>query len=401
MCRKPPSGGIGDCTWQRGSHATWGRVVGRDMQFTGDRRAGIERRWRLLTRELDAAVLDAGRWKNVCDALAAITGGAGTALIPFDRNHRGSWIIKSDSIGGLMETYVRDGWYKRDLREAAWPIMRRKGFATDFDLVDRDMMRRHPYYQDFLARGGASTFIGIHIPTHADDWVAAIQLPLGDGIPGSHTVELLPRIRTKIADAVRSAQAITVAGVESWTSFFEGSDKGIALLSRAGRINRMNEVAESLLMPFVGAGGEIKLADRKAAGQLCDLTAAACAVPPRSPLPPPVLLPLAPGRLLSFEAVPLPSALRHFYSDLAAVLVVRMAERAIADPHAALTQRFQLTPSEARMALHIGSGTSVREAGDKEGIAFETARTRLKAIYAKTGAKRQSELALLVLQLTS
>lgn len=373
---------------------------GRNIQSTGGRKAGIEHRWQSLTRELDAAVLDASRWKNVCDALAAVTGGAGTALIPFNRNHRGSWIIKSESIGGLMETYVRDGWYKRDLREAAWPIMRRRGFATDFDLVDRDVMRRHPYYQDFLARGGASTFIGIHIPTHGDDWVAAIQLPLAGGIPGSHTIELLPRIRTKIADAVRSAQAITSSGIENWASFFEGSDRGVALLTRDGWINRMNEAAEHLLMPFVGGSGEIKLADPRAARQLHDLTAAACTVPPRSPLPPPVLLSLTPSRFLSFEVVPLPSALRHFYSDLVAVLVVRVAERAVTDPRAALAERFGLTPSEARMALHIGSGTSVREAGDKEGVAFETARSRLKAIYAKTGVSRQSELALLVSEVT-
>jgi DNA-binding CsgD family transcriptional regulator len=163
----------------------------------------------------------------------------------------------------------------------------------------------------------------------------------------------------------------------------------------------MNEAAESLLMPFAGRRAEIKLADPKAAGQLYELTAAACSVPPRSPLPPPVLLPLAPGRFLSFEAVPLPSALRHFYSDMAAVLVVRMAETAVTDPHVALAERFQLSPSEARLALHIGSSRSVREAAEREGIAFETARTRLKAIYAKTGAKRQSQLALLVLQLTS
>ncbi|RWL78660.1 MAG: helix-turn-helix transcriptional regulator [Mesorhizobium sp.] len=374
--------------------------MGPEMQFAGDRRGGwanvSEGRWQHLTRELDAAVLDASRWKNVCDALAAITGGAGTALIPFDRNHRGAWIIKSDAIGGLMETYVRDGWYKRDLREAAWPIMRRKGFATDFDLVDQDMMCRHPYYQDFLARGGASTFIGIHIPTQGDDWVAAIQLPAGAGTPGSHTIELLPRLRTKIADAVRSAQAMAASGVENWASFFEGTDRGIALLTRDGQINKMNAAAERLLMPFVGRGGEIKLGDPKAARQLTDLTGAACAVPPRSPLPPPVLLSLAPGKFLSFEAVPLPSGLRHFCSDLAAVLVVRMAATAVAEPHIALAERFRLTPSEARLALHIGSGTSVREAAGREGIAFETARSRLKAIYAKTGARRQSELALLV-----
>jgi DNA-binding CsgD family transcriptional regulator/PAS domain-containing protein len=381
-----------------------GRVVGHGMRLERDLQAGGagrgERRWQHLTQELDAAILDAGRWKNVCDALASITGGVGTALIPFDRNHRGSWIIRSDSIGGLMQTYVRDGWYKRDLREAAWPIMRRRGFATDFDLVDQDMMRRHPYYQDFLVRGGASTFIGIHIPTQGEDWVAAIQLPVGAGSPESEVIGLLPRIRTKVAGAVRSAQAIAVPGFEQWASFFEGTDRGVALLNRDGRIKRMNGPAENLLMPLLGGAGEIKLNNPKATGRLGDLIAAACAQPPSSPLPPPVLVPHIPGQFLAFEAFPLPTRLRHFYSELAAVLIVRLAETAIVDPHAVLGKQFHLTSSEARFALHIGSGASVREAAEREGITFETARTRLKTIYAKTGAVRQSELALLVSEIT-
>lgn len=361
---------------------------------------GVERRWQHLTRELDAAVLDAARWKHVCDALAAVTGGLGTAMLPLAAEARRSWIIHSDALDGSVQAYVRDGWYRRDPRDSAWLIARRRGFAVDFDIVDRDVMRRHPYYQDFLARQGISTFIGIHIPIGADNWAASIQRPLRNSVPDAETLELLPRLRSVLAAAARSAQAIAASGVDRWLSFFEGTDRGIAILSRDRRVRKMNESAENLMSSFVGGGGEIRLADLKAAKQLGDLTTAACAPPPRGPLPPPVQLPLAPGKSLYFDAVPLPSALQHFYSDLAAVLVVRMAEASVVDRHVVLAERCRLTPSEARLALHIGSGTSVREAADKEGIAFETARSRLKAVYAKTGTGRQSELALLVSEVT-
>lgn len=398
MCRYPH---LGDHELRLRGGATG---VGPKMQFTGalgtGSGVGVEGRWQYLTRELDAAALDASRWKNVCDALAAVTDSAGTALIPFEAKHRGSWIINSDAVEGLMQTYVRDEWYKRDLRESLWPIMRRRGFATDFDMVDQSFMRRHPYYQDFLAGGGMSTFIGILIPTEAGDWVAAVQRSATNGLPTSQTLELLPRLRSMLAAAARSAQAIAGVGVDSWLSFFEGTNRGIAILDRGCRIKKMNAAAESLLSPFAGANGEIKLPNPETALQLKALATQACGFPARHPLPPPVLLPLAPGKFLSFDALPLPSALRHFYSDLAAVLIVRMAERAIADLDAILADRFHLSPAETRLALLIGKGISVREAADRAGIAFETARSRLKAIYAKTGTRRQSELALLVSEAT-
>ncbi|RWL78661.1 MAG: hypothetical protein EOR69_26495 [Mesorhizobium sp.] len=241
----------------------------------------------------------------------------------------------------------------------------------DFDVVDRDVMKRHPYYQDFLARQGISTFIGIHIPIGADNWAASVQRPLGSGIPDAETLELLPRLRAQLASTARSAQAIAASGVDRWLSFFEDTDRGIAVLNGDGRVRNTNEPAENLLRSFISKGGELKISDPKAARQLGDLTAAACAVPPRCPLPPPVLLPLVPGNFLSFEAIPLPLALRHFYSDQAAVLIVRLAETAVTDPHVALAEQFRLTPSEARLALHIRQGESVREAAEMEGIAFE------------------------------
>src|SRR5687768_15902549 len=53
---------------------------------------------------------------------------------------------------------------------------------------------------------------------------------------------------------------------------------------------------------------------------------------------------------------------------------------------------FGLTPSEARPGARIGTGEALREAA-AESISFETARTRLKDIFDKTGTSRQAELA--------
>jgi DNA-binding CsgD family transcriptional regulator len=53
---------------------------------------------------------------------------------------------------------------------------------------------------------------------------------------------------------------------------------------------------------------------------------------------------------------------------------------------------FGLTPAEARLALHLVAGETLRSAEAKLSITYETARTHLKNIFDKTGTCRQAEL---------
>ncbi|KPH64507.1 hypothetical protein ADT71_11200 [Novosphingobium sp. ST904] len=57
-----------------------------------------------------------------------------------------------------------------------------------------------------------------------------------------------------------------------------------------------------------------------------------------------------------------------------------------------LAQLFDLTASEARLALALSRGLSIAEAGPEVGLTVESARTYSKRIYAKTGARGQADL---------
>ena len=58
---------------------------------------------------------------------------------------------------------------------------------------------------------------------------------------------------------------------------------------------------------------------------------------------------------------------------------------------------FDLTPAEARLALHLVTGETLRFAAAKLSITYETARTSLKNIFRKTGTCRQAELVVIIL----
>jgi DNA-binding CsgD family transcriptional regulator len=55
-----------------------------------------------------------------------------------------------------------------------------------------------------------------------------------------------------------------------------------------------------------------------------------------------------------------------------------------------------LTASEARLALCIADGLDIAEIAAAHKIAESTARSQLKAVFAKTGTRRQAELGVLL-----
>jgi DNA-binding CsgD family transcriptional regulator len=67
-------------------------------------------------------------------------------------------------------------------------------------------------------------------------------------------------------------------------------------------------------------------------------------------------------------------------------------------PAAILAKTFQLTTSEAKLASVIARGAPLQIAARELEIPWETARNRLKSVFAKTYTHRQSELVALLLQ---
>ena len=66
-----------------------------------------------------------------------------------------------------------------------------------------------------------------------------------------------------------------------------------------------------------------------------------------------------------------------------------------------LCAAFGLTAAEAKLAAKVASGVGVNGAAASLGVSRETARSQLKAVFAKTNTRRQAELAALVARLRS
>jgi len=62
-----------------------------------------------------------------------------------------------------------------------------------------------------------------------------------------------------------------------------------------------------------------------------------------------------------------------------------------------LRSHFGLTQAEARLALHLVTGETLRSAAAKLSISYETARSHLKNIFKKTATCRQTQLVVVIL----
>ncbi len=69
-----------------------------------------------------------------------------------------------------------------------------------------------------------------------------------------------------------------------------------------------------------------------------------------------------------------------------------------ADRIEAFIESFALSKQEARLSLELASGASLKQAAHNIGIQYETARSYLKTIFAKTDCNSQMALVLKIHQ---
>jgi DNA-binding CsgD family transcriptional regulator len=110
------------------------------------------------------------------------------------------------------------------------------------------------------------------------------------------------------------------------------------------------------------------------------------------PLPAPVIMARRGTPWLLIEAMPVTSASNDIFEGCRAILVVSDLTRPSITDAALLSVVFGLTSAEARLAAAICEGHDLNAAATTFGVSRQTVRSQLKAVFAKTGSRRQAEL---------
>ena len=269
-----------------------------------------------------------------------------------------------------------------------------EGIVTSFAEFVRDSTDPHiAAYRDFLADAGGDQVLGVDL-RFASGFEArcrvtrdAARTDFG-GQERARFQALVPHLRHAAALFERLQMAGAEHGV--YRSAVEQMGMATLLLDQHGRVVRANAVAEQLLAAADGLrrdGDTLRLTAPE--GQA--VVDALLAQPHQAQTPSRFKIERAHGGDLAGVARPLtvPAMMR---GGAALALFLRVPGAAQQLEPDAIRDLFQLTRMEARLAVALADGRALTDAADSLGIAHNTARAHLRAIFAKTGVRRQSQL---------
>ncbi len=260
-------------------------------------------------------------------------------------------------------------------------------------------------YRQAMAQSGFDQVLGVDLHFGGDlravegRWEARFRVSRHNSLPDFTREErtrlqvLAPHLRI----AVALFEKLQFAGAEHGMFHATAQGLGLALvvLDRNRRIVSSNALAESLLGEAEGLrrrGGELAFSDaahQKLLGELLakDLTQGAGLTRFRVERP-------SQGDVV-ITARPLELSAIHAGAGALALFLARPGPEAHTDPQL-LRDLLGLTMAEARLAAVLGEGLSLVEAARRLGIAHNTAKVQLRAVFAKTGVRRQAQLVALM-----
>lgn len=343
------------------------------------------------------AAFDPAKWPRALQQLATSADAAGVVLLPIKGRVPG--VPLSDSIGEMVEFYFRHGWNVRDQRELGIPKMLKSGIMTDQDFTTPDLMRRSPYYQEFLRPCGMQWFAGVGFEADDEIWCAAIQRTLKQGpFTVEEQMDLLS-IGGKLTTAATLARRLGLARIEGLTAAFTALETAIILVDRLGRVVFANTKAEALVRePLRLVNGEIVIANPAEDGDLKLQIARASGgnFAKDADDGRPVIVARQNRCPLVLRVVRLPPNVADGFSRASAIILLTDPEESPRTPEDFLRGLFGLTRTEASLASWLANGQPVSEYAAGHGLTTGTAQQLTKQVLSKTGTHRQSQLVALI-----
>jgi DNA-binding CsgD family transcriptional regulator len=346
----------------------------------------------LIDRIYEAAIVP-DLWKAVLDQIARRVDAAGTGLFLLTDKASQS-AIWSDAVHDLCTGWIEGGWQAKTQRASRMMALNHAGFVTDCDVYAPGEMEQDEAVVNYLipAGFGYGAGTGITMPT-GEVAVYSVERRYATGPFTRVDCLKLDPLRPHLA---RAALLSCRAGLERarvMASTLEAIGIPGAVVRHSGKLLAANAMFERL-MPAVIQDCRDRLhlvdvrADSLLSGALENLKEQTSrggigSIPvPSNEHRPPMIVHLLPVR----------GAAHDLFLNASAVIMVTPVDRASAPTAEVLQGLFDLTPAEARVAEGIGRACSVEDLAKQQGVSPDTVRTQVKAVLAKTGVRRQTEL---------
>lgn len=354
-----------------------------------------------VTGRLGEAVVDPSRWPVLMEEICSAVGTTGAALLQSDI--RTPDVPLTPSIGEFLKSYFDNNLHVDDVRASRGVPLMLGGHAivTDQNLFGSPQeMLRDPLY----AHAGKWDFrwwAGIGFKAGSALWALALQRTSREGPFEALETRALASLPARMTETATLSKAVGRAALLTSINALDLIRRPAIALSQLGLVIEVNRTAAALFDDELRIRNRRLIArDREAASAIERLgdrlrissDTMALTVSPiivrRRALPP-----------LIIQVLPVDGAARSPFLGARAILVLNDLAREQRPELELLKQLFNVTAAEARLARLIASGVSPEQAAERIGVARETVRNQLKAIFAKTGTHRQSELVALLSRL--
>lgn len=277
--------------------------------------------------------------------------------------------------------------------------MANPSFRTTYDylFITEAEMDRDPVYEWFGKHGLRYFVGGVIAETSRHHITFGLQRSRKQGHASVADVRLFDVIKPHVASAVNIAEQLgTLRAHQRFSAVvLESLPQALYVLDGSGMLQFANERGRALL----SRGQELRLVDGHLAAGVSDRQDALhCLVRSAiAPLGGPaggwLRLPRASGHLpYAVFVAPLPVPSEDFGDSARVLVIVHDAEATRAVDGPLLTTIYGLTETEARLASALSAGHSLESASALLGMRVATARSHLKAIFAKFGVNRQQDL---------
>jgi DNA-binding CsgD family transcriptional regulator len=273
--------------------------------------------------------------------------------------------------------------------------------AVEHDLSTEEERRTLPFFWETARPEKREWFAASFFSVGGGDW--CLPIFRGDDPFTSEDAARLARVGPYLGKIVSLAQKFAAFDAASKLSALERVNSAAIVIDATGRATQMNLPAQNLL------GGNFNLVrgrptahDPASNRRLQQLVSFALHAERSNPQAfPPIVVDRDEAPWFLVEAMPVTAFGSDLFSSGRVILLLTDLTAPLRPEATQLCAAFGLTVAEAKLAAKLASGVGIDGAAAALGVSRETARTQLKAVFAKTNTRRQAELAALVARLRS
>jgi len=332
-------------------------------------------------------------WPDVLDTLSEMSASSGGALLASGERHPPRWAA-SQTVAPALRAFASSDAWKYNKRPQRWLAANHAGFIRDVDLFTADELRGDRMRAE-LQTHGLGWQLGTVIPMPSGEVVVfSLERRFDDGPHDQSLKEIIDPFRPHLARAGLLAARLGLERARTAVTTLEAIGLPAAVLSASGRVIASNGLLDGVQILLPASHGELAVAEPAVNELLKEAISAAAGFAVSRSIP----IGMDETRSASvIHILPISGAVHDIFSGAAVIVVVTAvsASNMVPSPDV-LMGLFDLTPSEARLAIALTAGRSVKDASEDSGVTVKTSQTYLERIFAKTGTHQQSQLVALL-----